>query len=83
MTVERTDRLATRLTGQIDELGRSLARAGVPLEEQARLLEAAAVAAMRAVTLEATTTPEPPESERAEPAPVTPIAAKRKLRDVA
>ena len=81
MTVERTDRLATRLTGQIDELGRSLARAGVPLDEQARLLEAAAVAAMRAVTLEATTAPEP--EPRAEPAPVTPIEAARKLRDVA
>jgi hypothetical protein len=81
MTVERTDRLASRLTGQIDELGRSLARAGVPLEEQARLLEAAAVAAMSAVTLEATATPEP--EPRAEPAPVTPIEAKRKLRDVA
>jgi hypothetical protein len=82
MTVERTDRLASRLTDQIDELGRSLARAGVPLEEQARLLEAAAVAAMSAVTLEATGGPEP-ESERAEPAPVTPIEAARKLRDVA
>lgn len=78
---DRTDRLADRLTGQIDDLGRSLARAGVSLEERARLLEAAAVAAMRAVTLEATTAL--PAEPRADPAPVTPIEVARKLRDVA
>jgi hypothetical protein len=81
MTVDRTDPLAARLAGQIDDLGRSLAKAGVSLEEQARLLEAAAVAAMRAVTLEATSAPAPEPT--AEPAPVTPIEAARKLRDVA
>jgi hypothetical protein len=81
MGADRTDRLAERLTGQIDELARSLERAGVPLDERSRLLEAAAVAAMRAVTLEATTAPAP--EPRAEPAPVTPIESKRRLRDVA
>ena len=81
MTADRSEQLASRLTGQIDDLGRSLARAGVPLEEQARLLEAAAVAAMRAVTLEATASPAP--EPEAEPAPVTPIEVARKLREVA
>jgi hypothetical protein len=81
VSADRAERLAARLTGQIDELGRSLERAGVPLAERARLLEAAAVAAMRAVTLEATSGRS--SEEPAEPAPVTPIASARRFSEVA
>jgi hypothetical protein len=68
-----TDIVALRLTGQIDELSKALARAAVPLAERARLLEVAAVAAMQAVRLEAATT---------EPAAVTPLSAAPSLREL-
>jgi hypothetical protein len=76
---DRTDGVAERLTTQIAGLSDSLLRAGVPLEERARLLELAAVAAMQAVTLEAAAAPPLP----AEPARVTPIAEAPSLREAA
>jgi hypothetical protein len=76
--VDRTEIVAERLSGQIGDLSQSLARAGVALEERARLLELAALAAMQAVCLEASSVP-----VRAEPAPVTPIAEAPSLRIVA
>ena len=77
MPLDRTEATAGRLTAQIDDLAAALARAGVPLEERARLLELAALAAMQAVQLDAGAVVERP---RAEPAPVTPIAAAPSLR---
>jgi hypothetical protein len=76
---DRTDLVAERLTAQIGDLSQSLARAGVALDQRARLLELAAVAAMQAVSLEAGTAPLLP----AEPAQVTPIAAAPSLREAA
>lgn len=78
---DRSDVVADRLTCQIDELSRSLSRAGVPLTERARLLELAALATMQAVTLEASqaSNPEP----EAAPAPVTPLSAAPSLRAAA
>ncbi len=73
----RIDIVAERLTGQIRELGHSLARAGVALEERARLLELAALAAIQAVCLEAAVAPEQP------PAQVTPIVEAPSLREAA
>lgn len=72
MTADRSDIVAVRLTSQIDDLSRSLSRAGVPLAERARLLELAALAAIEAVTLEA--------SHAAPPTPVTPLSAAPSLR---
>jgi hypothetical protein len=69
------DLVAVRLTAQIDDLARALARAGVPLGEQARLLELASVAALEAVALEATHAGPP-----AAPAPVTPLSEAPSLR---
>jgi hypothetical protein len=76
MTSDRSDVVAVRLTSQIDDLSRSLSRAGVALGQRVRLLELAAVAAMQAVTLETSKTPEPATA----PAPVTPLSAAPSLR---
>jgi hypothetical protein len=78
VTAEPPDAVAARLAARIDELSRALSRAGVPLEERARLLENAALAAVRAVMLDAKREPAP-----ARPAPVTPIESARSLRSVA
>jgi hypothetical protein len=78
VTAEPPDAVAARLAARIDELSRALSRAGVPLEERARLLENAALAAVQAVMLDARQVPEP-----AAPAPVTPIEAAPSLRSVA
>jgi hypothetical protein len=76
--VDRTEILAERLTGQIADLSQSLTRAGVALAERARLLEIAAVAAMQAVCLEASSVP-----LRDHVAPVTPIVEAPSLREAA
>jgi hypothetical protein len=76
MTSDRSDVVAVRLTSQIDDLSRSLSRAGVALGQRVRLLELAAVAAMQAVTLETSKTPEPATA----PASVTPLSAAPSLR---
>lgn len=81
---DRSDVVAVRLTSQIDELSQSLSRAGVPLAERARLLEIAALAAMQAVTLEASHATEPEDAAaEAAPAPVTPLSAAPSLRTAA
>ena len=71
MTSDRSDVVAVRLTSQIDDLSRSLSRAGVALGQRVRLLELAAVAAMQAVTLETSKA----SGSAAAPAPVTPLSA--------
>ena len=73
-----SDVVAVRLTARIDGLAQALAQAQVPLAERARLLELAALAALEAVTLEASRVP-----EDAEPAPVTPLTAAPSLRAAA
>jgi hypothetical protein len=79
--IDQSNTTAVRLTGQIDDLSRALAHAGVPLAERARLLELAALAAMQAVVLDASGAGA--EVEREEPAPVTPIAEAPSLRETA
>lgn len=75
---------ALRLTGQIDELSRALARAGVPLAERARLLERAALAAMQAVLLEhAHDRVAPPPAAERPAAVVTPLTAAPSIRSAA
>ena len=73
MPSDRSDVVAVRLTSQIDDLSRSLSRAGVALGERVRLLERAAVAAMQAVTLETSKA----SGSAAAPAPVTPLSGRR------
>jgi hypothetical protein len=77
---DRTDVVAERLTGQIRELSQSLGRAGVSLEERSRLLELAALAAIQAVCLDASSVQ---AYEQPAPTPVTKIADAPSLRDVA
>jgi hypothetical protein len=77
--VADTDVVAVRLTARIDGLAEALSRARVPLAERARLLELAALAALEAVTLDASRTEQPAPRL----APVTPLTAAPSLRAAA
>lgn len=79
MTPHDSDLVAVRLTAQIDGLADALARARVPLSERAQLLELAALAALQAVTLDATHA----RASVGEPASVTELSAAPSLRAAA
>ena len=70
------DERARRLSERVDALGRALGAAGVDSQTASRLLEAAATAALHALTLEllADAGQAPASARVTEPAPATAVA---------